>query len=65
MMNILKTFQLFLKAIPGWDIDTIKKEVERIMVKTKEQPWLINLIQTGNPQPKLKSSQDKKVGELK
>ncbi len=44
--NVLKTFQLFLKAIPSWDIETIRKEVERIMSKTKEQPWLINLIQT-------------------
>ncbi len=44
--NVLKTFQLFLKAIPGWDIEIIRKEVERIMSKTKEQPWLVNLIQT-------------------
>jgi hypothetical protein len=33
--------------------------------KTTILSRLINLIQTGNPQPKLKSSQDKKVGELK
>ncbi len=44
--NVLKTFQLCLKAIPSWEIKTINTEVERIMSKTKEQPWLINLIQT-------------------
>ena len=46
--NVLKTFQLCLKAIPSWkdEPNTIKNEVERILLKTKEQPWLINLIQT-------------------
>jgi hypothetical protein len=44
--NVLKTFQLFLKAIPSWDIEIVRKEVERIISKTKEQSWLINLIQT-------------------
>jgi len=44
--NILKTFQLLLKSIPTWDIDIIKKEVDRINMKTKEQPWLIQLIQS-------------------
>jgi hypothetical protein len=47
--NILKTFQLLLKAIPLWDKEdpnTIRKEVERIMCKTKDQTWLVNLIQT-------------------
>ena len=43
--NILKTFQLLLKSIPTWDIDIIKKEVDRILMKTKEQSWLIQLIQ--------------------
>ena len=43
--NILKTFQLLLKSIPTWDIDIIKKEVDRISTKTKEQPWLVHLVQ--------------------
>ena len=44
--NILKTFQLLLKAIPSWDSDIIRKEVERITLKTKEYPWVIQLIQS-------------------
>ena len=44
--NILKTFQLLLKAIPSWDNDIIRKEVERINFKTKEYPWIVQLIQS-------------------
>lgn len=44
--NILKTFQLLLKAIPSWDSDIIRKEIERINFKTKEYPWIIQLIQS-------------------
>ncbi len=44
--NILKTFQLLLKAIPSWDSDIIRKEIERISTKTKEYPWMTKLIQT-------------------
>jgi hypothetical protein len=43
--NILKTFQLLLKAIPSWDNDIIRKEIERINFKTKEYPWVVQLIQ--------------------
>ncbi len=43
--NILKTFQLLLKSIPTWDVDIIKKEVDRIIMKTKEQSWLVQLVQ--------------------
>jgi hypothetical protein len=44
--NILKTFQLLLKAIPSWDNDIIRKEIERINFKTKEYPWIVQLIQS-------------------
>ena len=44
--NILKTFQLLLKSIPSWDTDIVKKEIERINFKTKEYPWIIQLIQS-------------------
>ena len=32
--NVLKTFQLLLKSIPSWDLDILRKEVERINIKT-------------------------------
>ena len=46
------------------NIQLIKAETD-LEPKTTILSRLINLVQTGNPQPKLKSSQDKKVGELK
>ena len=46
------------------NIQLIKAEID-LEPKTTILSRLINLVQTGNPQPKLKSSQDKKVGELK
>lgn len=44
--NVLKAFQLCLKAIPDWDIERKEKETKRILTRAKDQPWLINLIQT-------------------
>ena len=43
--NVLKTFQLLLKSIPSWDADIVRKEIERINLKTKEQSWFMQLIQ--------------------
>ena len=46
------------------DLQLIKAESD-LEPKTTLLSKFINLVQTGNPQPKLKSSQDKKVGDLK
>ena len=46
------------------DLQLIKAETD-LEPKTTLLSRLINLVQTGNPQPKLKSVQDKKVGDLK
>jgi len=46
------------------DLQLIKSETD-LEPKTTLLSRLINLVQTGNPQPKLKSVQDKKVGDLK
>jgi hypothetical protein len=46
------------------DLQLIKAETD-LEPKTTLLSRLINLVQTGNPQPKLKSAQDKKVGDLK
>jgi hypothetical protein len=46
------------------DLQLIKAESD-LEPKTTLLSRFINLVQTGNPQPKLKSSQDKKVGDLK
>jgi hypothetical protein len=46
------------------DLQLIKAETD-LEPKTTLLSRLINLVQTGNPQPKLKSLQDKKVGDLK
>lgn len=43
--NILKTFQTLLKRIPSWEYDILEKELNRIQMKTKNYPWLFNLIQ--------------------
>jgi hypothetical protein len=48
------------------DLDNMLLESEsNLEPKTSFLSKLINLVQTGNPLPKLKSSQDKKVSELK
>jgi len=46
------------------DLQLIKAETD-LEPKTTLLSRLINLVQTGNPLPKLKSVQDKKVGDLK
>jgi hypothetical protein len=46
------------------DLQLIKAETD-LEPKTTLLSRLINLVQTGNPQPKLKSVQDKKVSDLK
>jgi hypothetical protein len=46
------------------DLQLIKAESD-LEPKTTLLSRFINLVQTGNPMPKLKSSQDKKVGDLK
>ena len=46
------------------DLQLIKAESD-LEPKTTLLSRFINLVQTGNPQPKLKSSQDKKVSDLK
>jgi len=46
------------------DLQLIKAETD-LEPKTTLLSRLINLVQTGNPQPKLKSAQDKKVSDLK
>ena len=46
------------------DLQLINKEFDLSANKTVLSR-LINLVQTGSPKPKLKSSQDKKVGDLK
>ena len=46
------------------DLQLIKAESD-LEPKTTLLSKFINLVQTGSPQPKLKSSQDKKVGDLK
>ena len=46
------------------DLQLIKAESD-LEPKTTLLSRFINLVQTGNPQPKLKSVQDKKVGDLK
>lgn len=46
------------------DLQLIKAESD-LEPKTTLLSRFINLVQTGNPQPKLKSFQDKKVGDLK
>ena len=46
------------------DLQLIKAETD-LEPKTTLLSRFINLVQTGNPQPKLKSVQDKKVGDLK
>ncbi len=43
--NILKTFQTLLKRIPSWEFEILDKELNRIQMKTKNYPWLFNLIQ--------------------
>jgi hypothetical protein len=42
--NTLKNFQLFLKKIPKWNNDMIKRETERIMNNSKSYSWLEDLI---------------------
>jgi hypothetical protein len=43
--NILKTFQSLLKRIPNWDYNMINKELTRIELQTKKNPWIFQLIQ--------------------
>ncbi len=44
--NVLKSFQLLLKKIPDWTMETITHELERINTLTSNSyPWLIQLVQ--------------------
>ena len=44
--NLLKNFQSLLKDIKKWSENTIKKELNRIIVKTEQYHWFVKLIQS-------------------
>jgi hypothetical protein len=45
-INLLKNFQSLLKDIKKWSENTIKKELNRIIVKTEQYHWFVKLIQS-------------------